>query len=376
VIHLSKKITKNKTARISSALKMLFIADALSMPVHWFYNTHDIFQTFPNGITQMEPAPDYHPSSIMSFHSMSHGGRKNPSKAQGQYQIVGEVILKGRASLWHQENIHYHHQMKAGENTLNAYCVRVMINTLKETGGIYDKSLFLDNYISFMTSEDPQHPDTYAESYHRGFFSNWVAGRPKELCGAITHDTPSIGGFLTIAPIVFSERLRGTSLDRVQLICRDHLYLTHPDEELARICFYFVELIDTLLFLDAGQKNPLQLIHDIAVRSVQLDLSKLVKTTTSDSKVVGNTYSNACYISESWPSLLYITYKYLDDPRKALLVNANLGGDNVHRGAIIGILLGLAHGSFLADFFSKLVLHKLLDQEIDDFMTAILPIKV
>ena len=376
VISVSQESLSKSLVRISSALKMLFIADALSMPVHWFYNTRDIFQIFPNGITKMEPAPAHHPSSIMTFHSLNHGGRKKSATEKGQHQIVGDVILKGKAHLWNRENIHYHHQMKAGENTLNAYCVRVMINTLKDTGGVYDKSCFLDNYIAFMTDDSPRHPDTYAESYHRGFFSNWMTGCPKDRCGAVTHDTPSVGGLLTIAPIVFAERLRGTCLDQVKLICRDHLYLTHPDQQLARVCSHFVELVDALLFDDTDQGNALKHIHDIAVRSIQLDLSKLTKDSSSDSKVVGSTYSSACYISESWPSLLYISYKYLNNPRKALLVNANLGGDNVHRGAIIGIILGLSHGSYLTDFFTDLAHCKALSHEIDDFITAISPEKV
>ena len=37
-----------------------------------------------------------------------------------------------------------------------------------------------------MTAEPPQHPDTYAESYHRGFFANLDQGRPAHKCGAVT----------------------------------------------------------------------------------------------------------------------------------------------------------------------------------------------
>jgi len=61
--------------RARSALQNLFIADALAMPVHWFYNVNDIQKAFPGGVDRFEAAPALHPSSIMPLHSTRHGGR-------------------------------------------------------------------------------------------------------------------------------------------------------------------------------------------------------------------------------------------------------------------------------------------------------------
>lgn len=36
--------------------------------------------------------------------------------------------------------------------------------------------------------------------------------------------------------------------------------------------------------------------------------------------------------------------KYHDKPEQGLIVNTNLGGENVHRGAVLGALLGAANG--------------------------------
>lgn len=74
-----------------SGLQLLFIADALSMPVHWYYNPGDITREFPCGIRRFEAAPAKHPSSIMNLHSTSGGGRGGQSG-----NIVGDVILKGK----------------------------------------------------------------------------------------------------------------------------------------------------------------------------------------------------------------------------------------------------------------------------------------
>jgi ADP-ribosylglycohydrolase len=63
-----------------------------------------------------------------------------------------------------------------------------------------------------------------------------------------------------------------------------------------------------------------------------------------DDWVIGPRLSTACYVEHSVPAVLYLALKYHHDPEKALVVNTNLGGDNVYRGAVLGSLLGAEHG--------------------------------
>jgi len=42
--------------------------------------------------------------------------------------------------------------------------------------------------------------------------------------------------------------------------------------------------------------------------------------------------------------LLFIAYKYSDCTEKAILANANAGGENVARGALLGALFGAQYG--------------------------------
>ncbi len=358
---------KLQQQRASAALKNLFVADALAMPVHWYYNPLDIEKAFPGGITRFEAAPESHPGSIMSLHSTAKGGRGEQAAHGRQREIVGEVILKGRRKYWGLANQHYHQQMSAGENTLNAHCARVVMRSLQANAGRYDKNRFLDDYIAFMTADPPRHPDTYAESYHRGFFANLESGKAKDRCGAVTHDTPSIGGLVTIAPIVLSERLRGVPLVEVQEHCLQHLFLTHPDKELAQICTVYVELLDALLFRDQD-RSPHELLARAAKLSIDLDLPALLERAHHDRQVVGGLFSSACYISGSWPSVLYLAYKYAAEPKQALLVNTNLGGDNVHRGAVLGVLLGLINAATIDEFFVQLADQELIIAEVNGLL--------
>ncbi|MBT8146163.1 MAG: ADP-ribosylglycohydrolase family protein, partial [Gammaproteobacteria bacterium] len=307
--------------RALAALKNAFVADALAMPVHWYYNPMDIVREFPDGITRFEAAPAFHPSSIMSLHSTRQGGRQHAQGAGAKREIVGDVILKGKRQHWGQSNRHYHHGMEAGQNTLNAHCARVLIRALAVNAGRYDKDRFIADYIDFMTADSPRHPDTYAESYHRGFFANLEQGKPAHQCGAVTHDTASIGGLVTIAPLVFSESLQGIPLKTVQEHCVEHLMLTHPDKSLAAVCRSYVSLLDDLSnshdFSEARE-----LLADCVRSSMGINLPALVKSSRCVFDVIGGRFSPACFISGSWPAVLYLGYRYLENPRQGLTANA------------------------------------------------------
>jgi len=49
-------------------------------------------------------------------------------------------------------------------------------------------------------------------------------------------------------------------------------------------------------------------------------------------------------LPSSYPSLIHFASKYADDFEAAVLANANCGGENVHRGCVLGALLGAAVG--------------------------------
>jgi ADP-ribosylglycohydrolase len=358
--------------RARAALASLFVGDSLAMPVHWFYNPDDIERAFPGGIRQLEAAPEFHPSSIMSLHSTRQGGRSGRGHQQGAEtrEVVGEVILKGRRHLWGKANRHYHHAMRAGDNTLNAHCARVLMRSIITNNGCYNQDHFLESYIDFMTADPPRHRDTYAESYHRGFFANLIAGKPPNQCGAHTHDTPSMGGLVTIGPLAIHQLLQGHELEQVQELCRKHLFLTHPDESLSRICDAYVALICDLLRRKPDQP-PQRYLLAAAHTTVGIDLDTLATRARSDREVVGGKYSTACYIDDSWPSLLYLAYKYFDSPRAALLTNTNLGGENAHRGAVLGGVVGLACSRTVDEWFEQLLEHRAIKAEIDALITPV-----
>jgi ADP-ribosylglycohydrolase len=84
----------------------------------------------------------------------------------------------------------------------------------------------------------------------------------------------------------------------------------------------------------------------------------------------------ACYLTQSIPSLLDMIAKYLPgrDVWKALLANANVGGESVHRGSLFGAILGARTGdSALPAHLKDGLFHRGdLEKEIDDFVKTVL----
>ena len=99
--------------------------------------------------------------------------------------------------------------------------------------------------------------------------------------------------------------------------------------------------------------------------------------------LVNHLGNSACYLSQSLPPTLDMLCKYSqpsflnDGPDgiwKALVANANTGGENVHRGAVLGAILGARVGDENLPQQLKSGLHDRhrLEKEIDSFVDAVL----
>jgi ADP-ribosylglycohydrolase len=358
----------DKLDRWRGALWGMFVGDALAMPVHWYYDIAALQRDF--GVVRDFQSPrDVHPNSIMSLASTGDAGRGSQAG-----EVVGSVILHGKKHLWGRPNRHYHEGLQSGDNTLNLLCVRVLLRSMNRIGG-YDSSDFLRAYIALMTTP-ASHRDTYAESYHRAFFANYARGVPPERCaGAENHDTASIGGLVGLPPVIMAA-VRENDPASVERPLLEHLRLTHRSAKLDRYARALGHMLPRLL------RDPDAAIRPLAcavAESLGFPASKVVeqmiREQRSDLDVIGNLLSPACYIEHSFPAVLYLAARYSDDFEAALVANTNVGGDNCHRGAVLGALLGAALGyqaipeRWLRGLRSRVE----LDEEIESFLTQCQP---
>ena len=310
--------------RAEGALFGLFIGDALAMPAHWYYNTAALRRDYGYITDYLQPR-NPHPDSIL--------WRSKYAVSDPRYDI-----LHDQARFWGKPGVHYHQFLKAGENTLNLKLCRLLLQSLKEKGG-YDPDDYLKRYIDFMTTAD-SHQDTYLEEYHRHFFDRLAEGRSPRKCGV---QEKHIGGLVGLVPIIVHYRHEPQTAASA---AQDHLSLTHRGPRMERSADF---LIQTLLRVLQGEALLAVLTSEIKTQRNPFFGHPFSKWLDQrDEIVVGRHLSTACYVEDAVPAVIYLAYKYAENPERGLVVNTNLGGDNAHRGAILGALLGAANG--LASF--------------------------
>ena len=290
----------------------IFVGDSLAMPVHWYYNLRQLQYDFNGGITKYESAKYPFPGSIMNLSNTGGGGRGSDKGT-----IIGNVINHGKHKYWKKGGqYHYHHGLKAGENTLDAQIVRVLTASI-----ISNKQLkregFLKEYVEFMTTKG-SHNDVYASTAHRMFFANWIQQKPLNQCpDSDGHNIDTIDALTVVPPLVASMALSAISSKEIKssawsLICS----LRKPSKSVRVYVDNYVDLLYNVLMrrsLNGDNEDEekeecnsewfrseiLRSAEQLGVKEYVLKESKL----KSDPMV-------ACYLSSSYPAMLVYAYKY------------------------------------------------------------------
>ena len=197
----------------------------------------------------------------------------------------------------------------------------------------YDRAAWLERYIACM-HEPGWHRDTYVEEDHRAFFTRYAQGKAPTKCGI---SDEHIGGLATVPALIAA--LEGTPREELRRCVQQHVGLTHAHDNVLRAA-------DTLVRLIWAASTGVALRE--ALRHEAGDWLSGTKATAwcvePDERVIGERFSPACYIAEAMPAALYLAWKYHDDFTAGITANAMVGGDNCHRGAVVGSLLGAACG--------------------------------
>ena len=133
--------------------------------------------------------------------------------------------------------------------------------------------------------------------------------------------------------------LQGIALPELRAIVKEHVGLTHAHANVLRAADTLVRL---LWRVTSGEP-----VHE-AIRSEAGDWISWKKSDSwlhqPDEHVIGSRFSPACYIADAMPASLYLVWKYSGDFEAGIIANAMVGGDNCHRGAVVGSILGAANG--------------------------------
>ena len=294
------------------------------MPAHWYYDVRRLREDYGEITGYVAPRDTHSTNNIMNMQWKS-----NKHRVQ---ELIGEVIhfgfgphVRGVRAVdiqrnWQEPNRHYHAGMAAGENTFNAHTARVLMRTLntapacahstcKSEGGIYNRTAFLENYVAFMSGVG-NHNDSYAEAVHRQFAANYFLDKKcpdletqvEECTGEENHDTPSIGGFVMLPPLILGAVALGEQ-EGLQHVER-HLAVTHTSKRLTASAFLYARVLMRSLLGQDMAEAAAEAAQDLGV-----DLEAMLEEELSDMEVVHKEFGAACYIGDSLPVVLYLTYK-------------------------------------------------------------------
>ncbi len=318
------------------------IGDALAMPVHWYYDRVALRRDY--GFVQNYMLPQSpHPDSILWRSTYT------PLNERGS-------ILHGQAKYWGQKGVHYHQFLHAGENTLNLQLVKVLVDSLIACDG-YNSADYLRRYIDFMLTPG-RHNDTYIEECHRNFFTAYARGVKPEKCGGVD---VHIGG---LAPVGVLCSFLSNHPKALSAAVQEHLQLTHRSPEVLKAAGALVQIINSVLAGGDLREAIFEYGSDWFSKRKAEQWSR-----ESDEVVIGQRVSSACYIDDAFPASLFLAWKYATNFEAGIVANANVGGDNCHRGAVVGALLGVSMGidGVPARFYEGLQGAKILENQLQQW---------
>lgn len=244
--------------------------------------------------------------------------------------------------------------------------MRVLMRSIVETDGIFEAEHFRAAYVRFMTTPG-SHNDAYASTCHRMFFANLEAGKAPEQCpDNDRHNVDTIDGLVlpTVAALGAAAAAGGSDPNTAAAEC---VAVTRDSESLQKAARVWAGVIAALV--TGYNVTDLQAMLDPSAQT--LGLQRRPSSRRADEM-------SACYLSDSLQTLFDMLAKYAPAATgpggvwRALLANANVGGENVHRGAVLGAALGAAAGFTNLDrrLVDGLAAKDQLASEIDAFVHA------
>lgn len=212
------------------------------------------------------------------------------------------------------------------------------------------------------------HNDTYASTCHRMFFANmFFKSLPAKDCPDNDgHNVDTIDGLIlpTIAALATAGQ-KGSSVEEIEKAAAECAAVTRKSSVLEQASKSWGRLVATALLADTDD----EVVEELNKCAQRFGIREPPRPDRADTMT-------ACYLFQSVPSLLDMVAKYMPgcDVWKALLANANVGGESVHRGSILGTVLGARSGdhSLPAQLKDGLYHQSQLEQEIENFVQAVL----
>ncbi len=258
------------------------VADALSLGVHWIYNTNVIDKKWGRVEEYIKPErPTYHPGKDLGEHT------------------------------------HY------GDQTL------VLLKSIAENSG-FNLDHFANRWQEFFKSYGG-----YFDGATKVTIEKFATGKDPANAGS---DSDDLAGAARIAPLAFCYR---KDLEKLIATARTQTALTHNNRMVIESAEFFSRVAWQVLHGEA----PTAAIRQVLVEGFNRDPYSKWVTDGLDSAAVETRqvmldFGQMCEIEAAFPCVVHLIAKYEDNLAEGLIENAMAGGDSASRGLIVGMILG------------------------------------
>jgi len=259
-----------------------FVADALSLGVHWIYNTRVIDKKWGRVQNYIKPErPTYH-----------------PTKDLGEFTHYGDQTL-------------------------------VLLRSLAKNQG-FDLGRFAADWRDFFQSYDG-----YFDTATKETLENFAAGKSPSEAGSGSDD---LAGAARIAPLGCFYRHDSAAFISA---ARAQTALTHNNRQVVESADFFARLTTRVL---AGERPTAaigQVLNEAYDRQPYVDwVNRGLESVETDTRQALLDFGQMCEVEVAFPGVIHLVARYEDNLPLGLIENAMAGGDSAGRGLLLGMVLG------------------------------------
>lgn len=269
------------------AVLAAFAGDALSLGVHWVYNTAEIDEKY--GRLERIVKPELAP-----FHK---------SKNKGAFTHYGDQMM-------------------------------VLLESLKANSG-FDLKQFSRAWRNLFESYEG-----YMDQATQKTMANYASGKRPEQSGS---DSTDLGGAARIAPLILYY---GDDQEAFVRGARSQTAMTHNSIQVIQCAELFarvsVMVLQGMQPIKAFEKSLEKMPE---AREIRAMIKTGIESRSGNTRQTIAQFGQMCAIEAALPSTIHLIAKYEDNLKEALIENIMAGGDSSARGILTGFILGCSHGT-------------------------------
>jgi ADP-ribosylglycohydrolase len=262
-----------------------FVADALSLGVHWVYNTRVIDKKFGTVDRYFDPLTSYH-----------------KGKTAGDFTHYGDQML-------------------------------VLLESLGKDNR-FDANRFAEAWRAFFATYNG-----YFDKATKTTLANMQAGMPILESGSNSDDLA--GASRLVALLALSEN----ETEKLTAAAKKQTAITHKNDQVLLCADYFARCISAVLE-GASPLSALEstLENNTAYGAISDLITLGLGSRSNNTREAIAEFGQMCSVEAGLPSAVHLIARYEDDYKKAMVENVMAGGDSSARGILAGSVIAAASG--------------------------------